>query len=192
MFGKLATLIACIAACGGWLLSLRHERVQALSELTQAQLRINRQDERLWMLRTQVAERITPPRIEALAAGLVDLQPIIPSEVFTPDQLAMMKQGKNTGPELIGPPLPPGMAQESKVAMGGPGRDAQAAPTRATSKQVKASSTRSNATKASPSKASSSKATPSKAAASKSEGRKQAKPPAPKRVARRDRNGEEN
>ena len=182
MFGKLATLIACIAACGGWLLSLRHERVQALSELTQAQLRINRQDERLWMLRTQVAERITPPRIEALAAGLVDLQPIIPSEVFTPDQLAMMKQGKNTGPELIGPPLPSGMAEESKVAMGGPGRDAQAAPTRVPARQVKAS----------PSKASSSKATPSKAAASKSEGRKQAKPPAPKRVARRDRNGEEN
>jgi hypothetical protein len=182
VFGKLATLIACIAACGGWLLSLRHERVQALSELTQAQLRINRQDERLWMLRTQVAERITPPRIEALAAGLVDLQPIIPSEVFTPDQLAMMKQGKGTGPELIGPPLPPGMVEEAKVAMGGPGRDAQAAPTRVPSRQVKAS----------PAKASSSKATPSKAAASKSEGRKQAKPPAPKRVARRDRNGEEN
>lgn len=182
MFGKLATLIACIAACGGWLLSLRHERVQALSELTQAQLRINRQDERLWMLRTQVAERITPPRIEALAAGLVDLQPIIPSKVFTPDQLAMMKQGKGTGPELIGPPLPPGMAEEAKVAMGGSAREAQAVAARPGSKQVKGS----------PSRSGSAKATPPKASSSKSDGRKQAKQPAPARVARRDRNGEEN
>lgn len=179
MFGKLATLIACIAACGGWLLSLRHERVQALSELTQAQLRINRQDERLWMLRTQVAERITPPRIEALAAGLVDLQPIIPSEVFTPDQLAMMKQGKGTGPELIGPPLAPGMNEDAKVAMGRPGREAQV------------STIRGGAVKGTPAKASAPKAAPSKAA-SRSEGRTLAKPSAPARVARRDRNAEEN
>jgi len=186
VFGKLATLIACIAACGGWLLSLRHERVQALSELTQAQLRINRQDERLWMLRTQVAERTTPPRIEQLAAGLVDLHPIIPSDVFTPDQLAMMAQGKGTGPELIGPPLPPEMAGGSQVALGGT-PDANAA--RTTGGVAKATAVRGSA----------SKAGSTKTEGAKPDGRKESKAtpkskPAkgPTRVAKGDRNGEEN
>ncbi len=174
MFGKLATLIACVAACGGWLLSLRHERVQAFSELTQAQLRINRQDERLWMLRTQVAERITPPRIEALAAGMVELQPIIPSQVFTPDQLTMMKQGKGTGPELIGPPMSPGMAEASQIAMSGKVMDAATTP-----RKKSISSTASAAKTAVKGQAKSA------SAASRASG-------GPRRVGRRDRNGEEN
>ena len=186
MFGKLATLIACVAACGGWLLSLRHERVQALSELTQAQLRINRQDERLWMLRTQVAERITPPRIEALAAGMVDLQPIVPSQVFTPDQLAMIKQGKGTGPELIGPPGPSATEEASQIAM---------ANGRRTSGGEGAAQAKGGVAGRSAPKASS-----PKGSASKSEGRRQStssgsaskSSKAAVKVARRDRNGEEN
>lgn len=189
MFGKLATLIACIAACGGWLLSLRHERVQALSELTQAQLRINRQDERLWMLRTQVAERTTPPRIQELAAGIVDLKPIIPSDVFTPDQLRMMASGTGTGPVLIGPPLPPGMVEGTQVALGS-GPDGKAA--RTGTADAKGTAPRAVASKGT-------KGTPSKASAAKTDGRRQAKAATPSkptksptRVAKGDRNGEEN
>ncbi len=72
MFAKLAIIIVAIGltACG--LLAMRQARLQAAHELAQAQLRIAREDERLLTLHAQIAERITPERIEALAtqAGL--------------------------------------------------------------------------------------------------------------------------
>ena len=98
MFAKLAVVILSFAACGAWLLSLRHERVQALSEATQAQLRIDRKDERLWMLRTKIAQRITPPQIEQMTAGLIDLQPIAPYKALTQEQLALLTDDPPVGP----------------------------------------------------------------------------------------------
>jgi hypothetical protein len=98
VFAKLAVVILSFATCGAWLLSLRHERVQALSEATQAQLRIDRKDERLWMLRTKIAQRITPPQIEQMTAGLIDLQPIAPYKALTQEQLALLTDDPPVGP----------------------------------------------------------------------------------------------
>lgn len=98
MFAKFAAMITFFALCAASLLSMRQERLQALSEMTQAQLRINRQDDRLWMLRTKIAERITPPQIEQMTAGLVDLQPIAPYKALTKEQLAALTDGAPVGP----------------------------------------------------------------------------------------------
>lgn len=106
MFAKLVVVVISFATMGAWLLSLRHERIQALSETTQAQLRIDRKDERLWMLRTKIAQRITPPQIEQMTAGLLDLQPIAPYKALTREQLAALTDDPPVGPPgLLNPEL---------------------------------------------------------------------------------------
>ncbi|MBS0196887.1 MAG: hypothetical protein JSR77_09025 [Planctomycetes bacterium] len=101
MFWKLTVLVLSVGLCGSWLLSLRHNRIQALSELTQAQLRINRQDEKLWLLRARIAERITPPQIEQMCADIGPLHPILPYGAAGLTELALA--GSDT---LVGPPKP--------------------------------------------------------------------------------------
>lgn len=101
MFWKLLAVIVTFAVCAASLLAARHQRTQALSEITQAQLRINRQDERLWGLRSRIGERITPPRVERLTAGLIDLHPISTSNSLTQAELARL-----VDPNVIGPPSP--------------------------------------------------------------------------------------
>ncbi len=112
MFWKIVTVIFATALCGAWLLALRQERTQTLSEMTQAQLRINRQDQHLWMLRTKIAQRITPPQVEKMTAGLIDLHPIAPYNALTADQVAEMS-GDSWGTD--GPPLPPGIAKREQL-----------------------------------------------------------------------------
>jgi hypothetical protein len=55
---------------------MRTSRLQVASELAQTQLRIDREDERLWILRARIAERITPSEVERLAAD-IPLRPLI-------------------------------------------------------------------------------------------------------------------
>jgi hypothetical protein len=69
-------------ACG--LLTLRQSRLQAASELAQAQLRIGTSDERLWALRSQIAERVTPSNVERMAASVGPLKPIIAPPLAIP------------------------------------------------------------------------------------------------------------
>ncbi len=122
MFWRMTCLVACAATLGGWVLTLRHNRVQALSELTQAQLRINRQDERLWHLRTLIAARITPPEVERLCADLGPLTPILP---YTPTGAATF---------ALGPTDPPGDAkvvptkQNTPPTLGGGGAASKPTP----------------------------------------------------------------
>ncbi len=102
MFAKLCVVISAVGLCGASLLTLRHERTQAQSELTQCQLRIKRQDEQLWMLRARIAERITPPSIQTLTAGFLDLHPITPTQALTTEQLATLIDTS----VIYGPPSP--------------------------------------------------------------------------------------
>ncbi len=111
MFAKLCVVISAVGLCGASLLTLRHERTQAQSELTQCQLRIKRQDEQLWMLRARIAERITPPSIQTLTAGFLDLHPITPTQALTTAQLAMLFDTS----VIVGPPSP----YQRAYAMGG-------------------------------------------------------------------------
>lgn len=77
MFAKLSAVILAIGVCACGLLALRQQRLQAAHELTQAQLRIRQQDEKLWAMRTRIAAEVTPQKIEKLAAGFGQLRPMI-------------------------------------------------------------------------------------------------------------------
>ena len=81
-FLKLAVLTLSMGACAIALLALRQQRLQIANELARTQLRLRTLDERLWALRADVAELITPDRIHELASGLGDLRPIVAA---TPD-----------------------------------------------------------------------------------------------------------
>ncbi|MCX5689960.1 MAG: hypothetical protein NTV94_09305, partial [Planctomycetota bacterium] len=96
----------------------------ALSETTQAQLRVDRKDERLWMLRTKIAQRITPPQIEQMTAGLIDLQPIAPYNALTREQLAALTDDPPVGPPGL---LNPGLALESADEVPGGGESSGSA-----------------------------------------------------------------
>lgn len=93
MFAKCAVLIVAVGACGCALLALRQQRLQVASELARTQLRISRADERLWMLRTQIAARTSPRNVEQMARDLGPLKPIVDNPI-PPEAIARVPQGQ--------------------------------------------------------------------------------------------------
>lgn len=86
MVAKILALILCVGTIACSLLAMRQSRLQAASEMAQAQLRIQRADERLWLMRSQVAAGVSPANVERLARALGPLKPIVdpaPSAVAT-------------------------------------------------------------------------------------------------------------
>jgi hypothetical protein len=85
---------------------LRQSRLQVASEIAQTQVRINQEDERLWVLRAKIAERVTPEQVERLADG-IELRPLVPpvvDEKYRAEQdkkLAVRQQPG--GPDFVGP-----------------------------------------------------------------------------------------
>src|SRR5207237_9800977 len=77
VFAKLVAVVLTLGACGCALLALRQSRLQVASELAQTQLRVQQEDERLWVLRARIAERITPSEVEKLAADVGPLRPLV-------------------------------------------------------------------------------------------------------------------
>lgn len=84
MLIKCGMLVLTIGATACGLLTLRQARLQAASELAQAQIRIGRSDERLWALRSQIAAQVTPSNVERMAQTLGPLQPIIAPPLMRP------------------------------------------------------------------------------------------------------------
>lgn len=76
MFPKVLVSIVLLGAVLCALLALRQQRLQVASELTQAQLRINASDERLWVLRGQIANRVSPDEIAQVLATLEPMRPL--------------------------------------------------------------------------------------------------------------------
>jgi hypothetical protein len=76
VFPKVLVSIVLLGAVLCALLALRQQRLQVASELTQAQLRINASDERLWILRGQIAARVSPDEIAQVLASLEPMRPI--------------------------------------------------------------------------------------------------------------------
>lgn len=77
MFAKIFVLVLGLGVIACGLLSQRQSRLQAASELAQAQLRIASADDRLWSMRTQVSAAITPTHVQQLAQDVGPLKPII-------------------------------------------------------------------------------------------------------------------
>ncbi len=67
MLAKLCVLILSLGVAAATLLHLRQARLQAVHELTKAQLRMHDRDRDLYLIRTRIAERITPERVEQIA-----------------------------------------------------------------------------------------------------------------------------
>lgn len=78
MFAKLIVAILAIAVLGCALLGIRQSRMQAAHDLAQTRLRIAEHDADLWMLRAEVAERVTPTQVRAMADALGPTEPITP------------------------------------------------------------------------------------------------------------------
>ena len=94
MFAKLAAIILALGILGCTLLAMRQQRLQAAHELAEAQLRIRKSDEQLWLLRAQIARRLNPENIRDMATGAGPLRPVAsPPRPIEPA-------------ELMGPPAP--------------------------------------------------------------------------------------
>lgn len=76
MFGKCVLVILAVGVTGCALLALRQSRLQAASEMVRIQLDIRNQDEELWLLRTQIAQQITPEQVRLMMSDVGPLKPI--------------------------------------------------------------------------------------------------------------------
>lgn len=85
MVAKGVAVVLAVGAGACALLALRQQRLQAAHELTQAQIRIREMDERLWLLRARIAQRVTPEHVHAMAASMGRLRPMIDSPALSPE-----------------------------------------------------------------------------------------------------------
>jgi hypothetical protein len=74
--GRVALVVIAAGGCACALLAMRQSRLQVASELVQAQLRITEADERLFLLRARVAQRVTPQNVDRLARELGPMRPL--------------------------------------------------------------------------------------------------------------------
>lgn len=114
MFVKLMVviLVLCGTSCG--LLSLRQSRLVVTHELAKVQLSVRGLDERLFSVRADIGQFVTPERVGTMVAGKAELRPLIMSPAApvdgkgspTPIDRNMYVQG---GPATIpvgGKPVP--------------------------------------------------------------------------------------
>lgn len=118
MFSKLAFVILSLGVVGCSLLALRQGRLQVASELTQAQLRINAADERLWLLRARIAKGVTPEQIELMAQSIGSLRPVV--EAPSSDALLLAIEAQRLRQEEIDK-----AAQEAAARRAGNRREAR-------------------------------------------------------------------
>lgn len=76
MFARLVVLILGVGVIACGLLAARQVRTQAAHELAQARLRVMKLDSERAKLRSEIASRVTPDRIQEMASRLTPLKPI--------------------------------------------------------------------------------------------------------------------
>lgn len=87
MFLKFAAVILAFVVLAASVLALRQSRLQEAHALARAQLRVREADERLWKLRAQIAELVTPERVGVMLADAGDFQPyLVPAAAPTGPQ----------------------------------------------------------------------------------------------------------
>ena len=90
MFFKLALLIVTVAAASAAQLSIRHQRLQAVHDMTIAINEGAALERRVQSLRVRVAHAVIPERIYAQATAMWDLKPILTDWAVTPTPLAAL------------------------------------------------------------------------------------------------------
>lgn len=111
VFAKIVALILALGIFACALLALRQARIQAFHELTQTRLRIRAQDERLWVLRTQIASRVTPDHIHEMAASRRALKPMVEPR---PEPLPQVRRSGDGLFDDLGRPIGSGTESASK------------------------------------------------------------------------------
>jgi hypothetical protein len=76
VLAKTCVLILSLGAAACVLLGLRQARLQAMHEIAGIQRRMNDHDRNLFRLRLEIAERVTPERVEQAAQKLGPMAPI--------------------------------------------------------------------------------------------------------------------
>lgn len=66
MFAKVVVVILALGVCACSLLALRQARLQAANQLAEARLRVRAVDERVSLVRTAIAGRVTPEQVEQM------------------------------------------------------------------------------------------------------------------------------
>jgi hypothetical protein len=77
VFGRVVAMIVAIGLCAGALLTVRQLRTQAAHELAQTRLRIMEQENDLRRLKTQIAAKVSPESVKAMAGRIGTLKPIM-------------------------------------------------------------------------------------------------------------------
>lgn len=97
MFTKIAVVIVCLGICACTLLALRQARLQAANELAEARLRVRSIDERVSLIRSEIAPHVTPEQVEQMTVELDgSLGPLVP--MIGPGLV-----GKEAMPTPVGP-----------------------------------------------------------------------------------------
>lgn len=85
MFAKITVVIVALGVCACTLLALRQARLQAANELAEARLRVRVIDERVSLVRTEIASRVVPGEVEHMTAEIAGmLGPLVPLAVDDP------------------------------------------------------------------------------------------------------------
>lgn len=77
MFAKLSLVILTFAGTACALLALRHSTIAVANELASAQLRIQRHDQDLWTVRSEIAQLVTPEHVGTMVADVAKFHPLI-------------------------------------------------------------------------------------------------------------------
>ena len=81
MFAKLAAVIVSLGVVACILLAVRQQRVQAAHELAEVQRRVMEHDRTLWHLRAEIAARVSPEQVDAMAKRRGPTAPINPERL---------------------------------------------------------------------------------------------------------------
>ena len=84
MVAKLAVLIISVALVAGALLAVRQQRIMAAHEMIRAHARIVERERDLWRLRVDIAQHLSPGRIEQIASSLGPMRPAPPEGYNAP------------------------------------------------------------------------------------------------------------
>jgi cell division protein FtsL len=76
VFGRCVAMIVAIGLCAATLLTIRQLRTQAAHELAQTRLRVMEQENEMRRLKAQIATKVTPDNVKAMAARAGALKPI--------------------------------------------------------------------------------------------------------------------
>jgi hypothetical protein len=96
VLAKLSVLIVGLGVLGCLLLGLRQQRTQAAHEMAEVQKRVVMHDRQLWALRAEIARRITPDKVQPMAARLGELAPINGERFETLVRLEAIESGETT------------------------------------------------------------------------------------------------